>query len=91
MDFADDLDALSSVGWGPDRVDDLARVGMPEGALAQFLDLTPQDRALVLRLLEAPAEADFAALAALLHGRALAEWVLALPAYQGGYPEEDDG
>ncbi len=52
------------------------------GALSTFRDLEGDDRALVLRLLDRPDETDFAALAALPHGRALANWLLTLPAYQ---------
>jgi hypothetical protein len=91
MKFEHDLEALSRFGWGPDRLDDMARMGMEPGALATFLTLEPDTRALILRLLDSPTESDFAELDAHPAGRGLAEWLVTLPAYaNSSYEDEED-
>lgn len=84
MDFADDLDAIAALGWGPERLDELASTGLEPGALATFHSLEPETRSLVLRILGAfgpPTERDHAELAAHPAGRSLARWMLSLPPY----------
>jgi hypothetical protein len=59
MNYADDVDALADLGWGPEHLDKLASAGVEAGAFAQFRALDGGTRALVLRLLDSPSEADF--------------------------------
>lgn len=85
-----DVDALASVQAGPEVIDRLADMGMPPGAFATFLNLEPERRALVLRLLNDPSEADMDELDSLDDGGSLARWLLTLPAYQST-PQDEDG
>jgi hypothetical protein len=89
MNFSDDLNAAAQLGWGPERIDEMARIGFNEGDLATFRALKPERRNLVLRLLHQPTEADFAALAALEGGKDLARWLLTLPAYRDSGNDEE--
>ncbi len=89
MDYADDINALAQLGMGPDALGKLASSGMPVGAFAQFRDLEPQTRALVIRLIEGDGAA-VDELQSLPEGRALAQYVLTLPAYQRQGYEADD-
>ncbi len=61
---------------------------MPVGAFAQFRDLEPQSRALVMRLLEGD-DAAVDELQSLPEGRALAQYVLTLPAFTRGVPYDE--
>ncbi len=89
MKFEDDLDAAAALGWGPEALDKLTASGVTPGAFAEFRGLDEDARALVLRMLDSPSEADHAALAAHPAGRALAQWLLTLPAYvNASYDDE---
>ncbi len=88
MDYADDMNALARLGMDPDALDKLASSGMPVGAFAQFRDLEPQTRALVMRLLEGDDDA-VDELQSLPEGRALAQYVLTLPAFTRGVPYDE--
>lgn len=87
--FAADLDAVADLGWGLDRLDQLAKIGMPPGAFATFLALEPDTRALVLRQLDSPTDEDLAEFEAHPACRSLADWLLTLPAYINA-PEDDE-
>lgn len=89
-DFADDLDAAAALGWGPEALDKLASSGVDPGVFATFRSFDPETRALVVRLLDSPTEADFAELDSLPHGTALAQWLLTLPAYRDAPDEDED-
>ncbi|WP_435594656.1 hypothetical protein [Tsukamurella tyrosinosolvens] len=56
--------------------------------LQTFLALEPTTRMLILRLLDAPTDRDFAALAAHPNGAMLASWLLEQPAYRDAYEKE---
>ena len=90
MNYADDVNALAELGWGPDQHDRLADIGFDPGAFAQFRDLDDETRALVLRLLDSPSEFDFGELAQHPAGVALAQWLLTLPAYVNAPDDDDD-
>lgn len=57
--------------------------------LETFRALDRPTRHLILRLLDSPTESDQAALAAHPQGKALASWLLTLPAYVD-VPDDDD-
>lgn len=86
----DDLDAVARLGWGAEGMDKLAASGVAPGAFATFRSLDPDTRALVIRLLESPTTADFAELESLPHGRALAQWLLTLPAYTNTLEDDEE-
>lgn len=90
MNRDDDLDAVAALGWGPEAFDKLAASGMAPGAFAEFRSLDDETRSLVVRLLGSPTEADFAELQAHPAGRAVAVWLLTLPAYVNAPEGEDD-
>ena len=90
MDFTDDPEAAGRLGWGPDKIDEMARTGFFPGQLAQFLDLDKPTKALVLRLLDQPAEADWTEFGSLPNGKALARWLMTLPAYRNAPDYEDE-
>lgn len=90
MSFDDDLAALARLGKSPDEVDRLANSGMPVGALATFLDLEPDARNLILRLLDRGSDADFVELEHHPAGAALAQWLLTLPAYVNAPDDDED-
>ena len=73
-DFSDELDASAELGWGADPT-------------AKSLD--PETRHLELRLLTGASESDFAQLEAHPQSRALAQWLLTLPAYAWAYDDGD--
>lgn len=58
--------------------------------LATFQSLDRPTRHLILRLLHEPADSDWASLAAHPQGKALASWLLELPAYREVPDDEDD-
>jgi hypothetical protein len=88
-DFDDDLEMAAKMGWGPDDLTRLARIGFAPGVLATFFTLEPETRALVLRLLDSPTPQDFEELSSHPAGKSLARWLLTLPAYVNA-PDEDD-
>ncbi len=90
MNYADDVNALAELGWGPDQHDKLADIGFDPGALAQFRDLDDETRALVLRLLDSPTDRDFLELGGHPARRAIAQWLLTLPAYMIATDDEED-
>lgn len=85
---SEDLDAVAQLGWGPEGLDNLAASGLYPGAFAAFRSFDAETRALVIRLLDSPTEADLVELAAMPHGTALAQWLLTLPAYRNA-PDGD--
>jgi hypothetical protein len=90
VNYDDDLDAVATLGWGPEVFDKLAASGVAPGAFAEFRSLDVETRALVLRLLDSPTEADFAELQSHPASRAVAGWLLTLPAYVNAPEGEDD-
>lgn len=83
--FARDLAAAADLGWGPDAIDRMARIGFASGDLATFMGLERDTRQLVLRLLSgAAAERDLVDLEQHPQCRALSQWLITLPAFRGG-------
>ena len=89
MNYADDVNALADLGWGPDAVDTLASAGFEAGAFAQFLALDRGTRALVRCLLDSPSEADWRELDQHPQGTEIAGYLLTLPAYVNARDTDD--
>jgi hypothetical protein len=90
VSFEDDAHAVAGIGWGPEKLDEMARIGMPDGALARFLSLEPRTRQLITRLLDSPSEQDWAELKAHPDAVDLAGWLLTLPAYVNARDDDED-
>lgn len=82
------LQPLSAGARSP--LDKLAASGVDAGSFATFQSFDPETRALVIRLLDSPTEADVADLRGLPHGKALAQRLLTLPAYRNAPDDDDD-
>ncbi len=87
--FAADLDALAELGWGPDKLDALAR--FQPGAFADFRALDEDARGFVVKVLEGAAtEQDYVEFEERADSEAIAKWMLTLPAFVGDYEDGEE-